>query len=364
MSTTDLQIDSGVFDRLSQHCNGEHLGFGSTMIPVMYKASFTDGAWQSRTVLPYQQIGLDPAAKVLHYSQEIFEGMKAYSRGAGDPALFRPLENARRMNASAARLSMPMIPEEIFMEGVEAITSLSKPHIPQGDGCSLYIRPFMIGTEASLQLGASRTCDYYVIASPSQSYHSGAMRVMIERKECRAALGGTGAVKVGGNYAAALSSAARAARNDFDQSLWLDPEQQFYIEELSGMNVFALIDGVLHTPELNGSILPGITRDSIIALARHRGYTVIERRMAIKELIEKIQGGNCMEIFACGTAAIVTPISLLGDDRGLAVELPEETPLADEMRSALMALQYGNEKDVFGWMHTISREYGKHVSAA
>ncbi len=356
-SSCTLRIDDAIYSCLRQHRNGEALGFGTMMMPVMYKATYADGAWQERHVLPYRPIELDPAAKVLHYSQEIFEGMKAYSRGSGAPVLFRPLDNARRMNASAARLSMPMIPEQIFMEGVEVIAGLSKPHIPKGEGCSLYIRPFMIGTEASLQLGASRSCDFYVIASPSQTYHSGAMRVMIERRECRAALGGTGAVKVGGNYAAALSSAARAARNDFDQSLWLDPEQQFYIEELSGMNVFAVMDGVLHTPELNGSILPGITRDSIIQLARHRGYTVIERRMAIKELIEKIQGGNCSELFACGTAAIITPVSLLGDDRGLALELPVETPVADELGAALTALQYGTEKDVFGWVHPVPTDY-------
>ncbi len=299
---------------------------------------------------------LDPAAKVLHYSQEIFEGLKAYARSDGNPCLFRPQDNARRLNLSAERMCMPEIPLAIFMEGVERLTALAQPYIPVSSGGALYLRPFMIGVDAALMMGASRRHEFYVIASPSMAYHEGRMRVMVERQACRAALGGTGAVKVGGNYAAALHSSERAKRLDFDQTLWLDPEHRRYIEELSGMNLFALIDGELHTPALSGSILPGITRDSLICLARQFGYTVRERRLAIEELLAAVADGRCTEFFACGTAAVVTPISVLGHPDGERLALPEAAPVAERLRGALVDIQEGRRQDQFAWVHPLPHE--------
>ena len=284
------------------------------MVPVMYQAVCADGQWLEAEIMPYQALSLDPASKVLHYGQCIFEGMKAYKAKHERPALFRPIDNWRRMNRSAKRLCMPTIPENIFMDGISYVTALSEKCIPCDAGESLYVRPYMICTSPDLSLAHSNSHSFIVIASPSQAYHAGAMKVLIQRHQCRAALGGTGDVKVGGNYAAALQAAEQAEAGTFHQSLWLDPENRRYIEELSGMNVFAVIDGVLHTPALTGSMLAGITRDSVIALARSEGLQVEERNIDVDELLEHINSGTCTEFFSCGTAAIIAPISVLGDE--------------------------------------------------
>lgn len=323
------------------------------MVPVMYKAVCDGGQWVSREVIPYGPLCFDPAAKVLHYGEEIFEGLKAYRTEGKRPSLFRPQMNAARLSESAKRLSMPEIPQELFMEGVTAVSAYAEPFIPTAPGTSLYIRPFMIGVDASLLLDPSRRFEFYVIASPSVAYHAGNMKVVVERQDCRAALGGTGHVKVGGNYAAAQASAKRVRERGFDQSLWLDPGQRKNVEELSGMNVFAVIDGELHTPSLSGSILPGVTRDSIITLAKRLGYVLHERAIAIDDLLEDMKSGRCSEFFACGTAAVITPISEICDPLGDTIVMPEQRPVAAALRQQLTDIQEGRAEDVFGWNYPV-----------
>ena len=347
------EVSAELAAQVSQFTLPQPLGFGAVMAPVMYRARYRDGVWCSGELLAYGPISLDPAAKVLHYSQEIFEGMKAYRVGGGQPALFRPLANWQRFNDSARRLCMPELPSEIFMAGVAALTRSLAEIIPTQPGQSLYLRPFMIGVDANLSLGASKNNDFYVIASPSEIYHSGDLRVFVERAASRAAVGGTGNVKVGGNYAAALASSNRALTGGFDQTLWLDPKEHRYIEELSGMNVFAVVNGRLITPQLSGSILPGITRDSILTLAQHWGMGVVQQKINIDELFCQLSSGDCSEVFACGTAATVSAFSCLADDAGNSIELGAEHPIAERVRAGLIDIQEGRGSDEFSWRQVV-----------
>lgn len=348
-----IAISPEVAERLRGFEAPERLGFGSVMAPVMFRAVYQDGCWSGGELIPYGPLQIDPAAKVLHYAQTCFEGMKAYRRVDGSIGLFRPEKNARRMAYSARRLCMPEIPEGMFLEAVRCVTAYCAYLIPAASGESLYLRPLLIGTQPDLSVSASNIYEFYVIASPSEAYHSGNMRVWIERDDTRAALGGTGDAKVGGNYAASLQSVAQLKARGYDQSLWLSPSDRKQIEELSGMNFFAVIDGQLHTPKLSGSILEGVTRDSLIELAGTLGYRVHEREMDIDDLLALIESGTCSEAFACGTAAIISPISVIGD-AGHSVSLPQVPgPVSTALRSALLDIQEGRVEDPFGWMQRV-----------
>jgi len=353
-----VKIEAGAEQALRGFRLPEKLGFGVIMVPVMYVAECVDGVWGQGRLQPYGPIQLDPSAKVLHYAQEYFEGMKAYKVEGPHATLFRPERHVARFATSGRRLCMPEVPEEVFMEGVCTITAWAEPFIPGNTCQSLYLRPFVIGTQPNLGLGVSSTNTFIVIASPSEAYHAGSMRVLVERNDTRAAIGGTGAVKVGGNYAASLLSASRAKSKGYDQSLWLDPGTRSSIEELSGMNVFAVIDGRLHTPKLNGSILPGITRDSLIELARSLGHEVVEETMPIDVLLSDIGNGRCSEAFASGTAAVVTPISVIADVDGTEYTLPQDPgPVALSLKEALLGIQEGRQEDPFGWVQPVPRAY-------
>jgi len=361
---TAYRIHSDTEKVLADFSVPQQLGFGEVKVPIMYRADYLDGEWVSAQLQPYGPIELDPAAKVLHYAQEVFEGMKAYRvEGAIEtsPNFFRPLENLERMNRSADRMCMINVPESIFMDGICSITSYAEPFIPSHSGESLYLRPFLIGTKANLGMGTSNSFIFVVIASPSAIYHAGNMRVQIEREGCRAARGGTGAAKTGGNYAAALESAKRVQERGYDQSLWLDPIEMTNIEELSGMNFFVELDGALHTPMLNGSFLAGVTRDSIVKLARHKGVEVVERDLPISEVLSAIESGKATEAFACGTAAIVAPISLIADADGKEYVLKNVDSVAAMLRAELLAIQEGRAVDPCGWV--VPLEVGQYLSA-
>ena len=328
----------------------EPLGFGRELAPVMYRADYRDGQWSAGALEVYGPLEFDPAATVLHYAQQVFEGLKAYRVEQAAPALFRPEMNFFRMARSARRLCMPPLPAEIFAESLAGVTTALADFVPRGSGQSLYLRPFVMGTGSGLAVKSSDAYVYLLIASPSDAYFSKPIRVLIEREHCRAAVGGTGADKTGGNYAASLLATTRCLAQGFDQPLWLDPAQRRHVEELSGMNVVAVIDGALHTPRLSGSILPGVTRDSLLQLAAQLGLQVVERDIPIDELLEAIGRGRCSEFFAVGTAAIVCPISALGERDGRVMELPRVGEVAKRLRSAILDIQEGRAEDPFGWM--------------
>lgn len=341
--------NKGLEEILEGYALPAKLGFGQTLAPVMFRAGYRNGGWDAGELTAYAPIRIDPAATVLQYAQQAFEGLKAYKVEQSSPALFRPELNYFRLLQSSRRMCMPAVPADVFARGLSEVTMALADFIPGGSGQSLYLRPFLMGTGPCLSVKSSDAFTFLVIASPSDTYFSQPIRVMVEREDCRAAVGGTGADKVGGNYAASLQATTACIELGFDQPLWLDPKERRFVEELSGMNLVAVIDGELHTPRLSGSILPGVTRDSLLELARREGQTVVERSMAVDELLDDIRAGRCSEFFACGTAAIVAPIAAVGERDGSVVELPRTGQVAAQLRSAILDIQEGRVADPFGW---------------
>jgi len=336
-------------------------GFGKLFSDHMVTIEYDEGApnsvaggWHSATVGPYGPISLQPSASVLHYAQEIFEGMKAYRQDDGGIALFRPDENARRFNASADRLAMPRLPEELFIESVKQLVAADKDWFPSVEGGSLYLRPFMIATEAFLGVRPATQYKFLVIASPAGSYFKGgAKAVSIWVSEyTRAAPGGTGAAKCGGNYAASLVPTGQAFAMGHDQVLFLDAAERKWVEELGGMNLFFVFDdGRVITPPLTGTILPGITRASLIQLLREEGLDVAEEMYSIDQWREDAASGKLLETMACGTAAVVTPVGKVASKDGefeIGSGGPGQTTM--KIRERLVGIQKGAIEDTHGWV--------------
>jgi len=347
-------IDPGAAAAVAAFKLPERLGFGKINAPVMFSAEWRDGAWQRGRLLPYGPIELWPGSRALQYAELVFEGLKAYRVGQSRPNLFRPDANCRRMMRSAERLSMPAVHEELFFQGIIAVTHACSDIMPMQSGRSLYLRPFLLGTESSYMLRNSNTFRFMVIANPVESYASSAMKVVIERADVRAAPGGIGEAKAAANYAASLRASNAAVTSGRTVALWLDGHEHRYLQELSGMNIFAVLDGELHTPELDGAILPGVTRDSLLTLARSLGYRTHERRMALDEILEGIGSGRCSELFACGTAAIVGPIALLSESDGCEYVLRQSDVVARHLREALLSIQERRAPDPFGWTRDLT----------
>jgi len=330
-------------------------GFGTSFSDHMVSIDWTEGrGWHDATVGPRQPIALDPACAVLHYAQEIFEGLKAYRQPDGGVALFRPEANAARFNASARRLAMPELPEDVFVETIRQIVAADRDWLPTVEGGSLYLRPFMFASEAFLGVRPAKQYKYLVIASPAGNYFkSGAPAVSIWVSDyTRAAPGGTGAAKCGGNYAASLVPQAEAIARGHDQVVFLDAAEHKWIEELGGMNLyFVFDDGSLVTPALTGTILPGITRDSLLSLARDEGLTVREERYSLDQWREDAASGRLVETFACGTAAVVTPVGkVAGRDGEFTVGSGGPGQLTSKLKERLVAIQRGEAPDPHGWV--------------
>jgi branched-chain amino acid aminotransferase len=332
-------------------------GFGTYFTDHMFTVEWTptDG-WHDARVTPYGPLTLDPATAVLHYAQEIFEGMKAYRHADGSIWAFRPEENAARMIRSSRRLALPELEVEDFLEAVEALVEVDQRWVPDPEGeKSLYVRPFMFASEGFLGVRPAQHVTFMVIASPAGSYFKGGIRpvsLWLSDEWTRAGRGGMGAAKTGGNYASSLLPQQEATDQGCDQVVFLDGEQGRYVEELGGMNMyFVHRDGRIVTPAL-GTILEGITRGSIIELAGKMGHQVEERRFSIDEWREGVTSGEITEIFACGTAAVVTPVGEL-KWRGGSAPAPASTDLTFAIRKALVDIQYGRAEDTFGWMRRI-----------
>lgn len=349
---TQIKISSNLIETIKKFNLPESLGFGQIMSPVMASCFYKRGKWEELELLPYGPITMYPTAKVLHYAQEIFEGMKAYRANSLGPFIFRPDENYLRFNRSASRMAMPHIPSELFMEATLGVTAYSAPFVPEKSGESLYLRPFMFATEETLGIKPSDEFRFMVIASPSGSYFNpGGVSVLIERHGARAFPGGTGFAKAGGNYGAGLLAATKTKKLGFVQTLWLDGREKRYIEELSGMNFFAVINNELHTPEINDTILEGITRKSIMTLALDSGIKVVERKIDINILIEDIKAQRCTEAFACGTAAIIAPIDYIGEENGEKYPLKNpEGKIGLKLREMLLSIQEGRSPDLHNWV--------------
>ncbi len=340
-------------------------GFGATFTDHMVQASWTAGdGWHDARVTAYGPLQLDPSAAVLHYGQEIFEGMKAYRHQDGSIWTFRPEVNAARFARSARRLALPELPEDDFLESLRALVDTDQQWVPRaGQGeASLYLRPFMVATEPFLGVRPAKEVLYGVIASPAGAYFSGGIApvsIWLSEDYVRAAPGGTGAAKCGGNYGASLAAQIEAAEQDCDQVVFVDATERRWVEELGGMNLFFVFrDGRIVTPELTGTILEGVTRQSVIQLARDAGHKVTERRLSIDEWREGAASGEIAEVFACGTAAVITPVGRLVWSGG-AVEIGDHSvndgvgEVAMSLRNALLDVQYGRAEDTHGWMHRL-----------
>jgi branched-chain amino acid aminotransferase len=333
-------------------------GFGRVFTDHMVTIRYADGkGWYDARVEARAPIALDPATAVLHYAQEIFEGLKAYRTDDG-VTLFRPDMNARRFTKSAARMAMPALPEQVFLDSLHKIIEADRgwlPTIPEG---SLYLRPFMYATEVFLGVRPAREYLFTVIASPVGAYFAGGgqpVKLWVSQEYTRAAPGGTGAAKCGGNYAASLAAHAEAIAHGCDQVVYLDAVHREYVDELGGMNVFVVYDdGTLVTPPLNGSILPGITRDSLIALAERAGRKVVERPISMSDWRAEATSGRIREAFACGTAAVITPIGTVRAPAGdFTMGDGGSGEVTTALRQELVDIQRGRAEDPFGWVHRV-----------
>lgn len=333
----------------------DNLQFGKTFSDHMFVVDYKDGAWQDPQVLPYGNMSLSPATSSLHYGQAIFEGMKAYKDENGDILLFRPLANLQRLNKSAERLCMPELPEELFMQGLEQLLRLDAEWVPAKEGSSLYIRPLMFATDDYIGVRPSMNYRFLIITGPVGKYYDKPVKVAVEPHYVRSAEGGAGYAKAAGNYAASLLPSRKMQEKGYDQLIWTDAKEHKYVEESGTMNVMFVIDDVLVTPSLSTSILHGVTRDSVLQVAKDLGFKVEERRVAVDEVIAAQQAGKLTEAFGTGTAAIISQIALIHHN-GQDYELPpvETRKISNSIGAELDKIRTGQAPDTHHWVHKIS----------
>ncbi len=330
------------------------LGFGKNFTDHMFIMNYTKGiGWHNPRIEPYANLSLSPASMVFHYGQEMFEGLKGYKNDQGESFLFRPEMNARRSNTTCERMCIPTIPEEDYVQAVRELVRVESDWIPTEKGTSLYIRPFIIGTEPYLGVDVSKEFLFIIIMSPSGAYYANGLApvdIWIEDDYVRAVKGGMGFAKTGGNYASSLAAQLKAHDEGYAQVLWLDGVERKYIEEVGAMNIFFKIDGTIVTPHLSGSILPGITRDSVITLCKSWGMPVEERPISIDELLEAQKNGTLEEVFGTGTAAVISPVGKLRyKDDVMTIGTGEIGTFSQKVYDTLTGIQLGTEDDKFGW---------------
>lgn len=333
-------------------------GFGRHFTDHMVTVKWTEGrGWHDAELVPYAPLSMDPANMTLHYAQTIFEGLKAYKQPDGTVATFRPQANAERFQSSARRMAMPELPTELFIAACDALIKQDRAWVPDSGEASLYLRPFMFATEVGLGVRPANEFLFIVIASPAGAYFPGGVKpvsVWLSEEYVRAAKGGTGAAKTGGNYAASLVAQAQAAEHGCDQVVWLDAVEHRWIEEMGGMNLYFVYGDRIVTPELTGSLLPGITRDSLLTIARDLGYTAEEGRITTEDWKRDNENGTLTEVFACGTAAVITPVGSVKSERANWTQGDGEPgEVTMKLRKALLDLQTGHNADTHGWMHQL-----------
>ena len=331
------------------------LGFGKKFSDHMFVMDYTEGeGWHDARIVPYGPFELDPATVVFHYAQEIFEGMKAYRSKNDEILFFRARKNAERWNQSAARMCMPTMDLDMYLEALNAIVNVERDWVPHAYGTSLVLRPAMIATDPFLGVHPSKKYLFFILCSPSGAYFKNGMNpvnIYVEEEYIRAAPGGTGFAKCGGNYAGSLLAAAKAEAKGYEQVLWLDAKEHKYVEEVGGMNMMFVIDDTIITAPLDGTILPGVTRDSILTLAKDAGYKTEERRLSIDEVVQAAHEGRLNEAFGTGTAAVVAPVGKLcykGEE--IVVNNGQTGPKAAYLYDRLLNIQRGNYEDKFGWV--------------
>ena len=343
---------------LKEKPESSKLVFGRSMTDHMFIVDYDEGqGWHDPRIVPYGPLMIDPASKVLHYAEEIFEGLKAYRTADGSIQLFRVLDNIARMNNSAARLCMPEIPAELALAGIKKLVEVEQDWVPREKDTSLYIRPFMIGLDAALGVHSSRHVQFIVVVCPVGAYYPEGLnpvKIYVEDQDVRAVKGGTGMAKTGGNYAASLRAGDRAEKRGYSQVLWLDGVHRKYIDEVGAMNVMFKINGKILTPDLNGSVLDGITRRSCLQLLKDWGYEVEERRISVDELFEAAENGTLDEAWGTGTAAVVSPIGELAmGDKKVTVSNNQIGPITQKLYDELTGIQWGRIADPHNWITRI-----------
>ena len=340
--TSSSRIDQVDFD---------HLAFGRSFADHMLVAEYANGAWQSVTIQPYGPLSYQPAMMSLHYGQAIFEGMKGYRSVSGDIQVFRPEENLKRFNKSAARMCMPEVPKEIFLDGLRALLKLDQAWVPAKEGCSLYIRPFMFATDEYVGVTPSETYKFIIFNCPVGAYYSKPLRVRVETAYIRAAKGGVGFAKNAGNYGGSLFPTQNAIKDGYDQIIWTDAATHQYVEEAGTMNLMFVVDGSLVTAPTGDTILDGVTRKSVLQIAKDWGMDVQERQLSVKELVAGIESGSVTEAFGAGTAAVIAPIATIGFE-GVDYHLPVQKPadFSSRVFTEINQIRLGEIADSRGWI--------------
>ena len=332
----------------------ENVPFGKYFTDHMLEVDYENGEWQAPRIVPYQPLQIAPSLAALHYGQAIFEGIKAYKDGDGNPQIFRPYDNFKRFNISAERMEMPVVPEHIFMDGLKLLIDIDREWIPAMANHSLYIRPFMFATDEAIGVKPSEKYKFLIILSPTGPYYATPMRIYVEEKYVRAVEGGYGFAKAAGNYAGSLLASSEAHKKGYDQVLWMDAFEHKYVQECGTMNVFFIIGDKAITPGLeSGTILEGITRDSTILLLKEMGFVVEERSLSIGEIIDAYKNDELKEIFGTGTAATISLIKELKYKDTIMKFGVENWSVAPEVKRRMDAIKYGMEPDVYGWLYKI-----------
>lgn len=351
LNTMNIKITK-VAESRAHELHKDSIKFGAEMSDHMLVCDYVNGEWQTPEIVPYGNMPLSPATSCIHYGQSIFEGVKAYRQKDGSVAIFRPNKNWERMNKSAARLDMPEVPEEIFVEGMRKLIEIDDAWVPNEDQTSLYIRPFLMGIDEFIGVRSSETYRFCIITSPAGPYYGQPVKIYVQDKYTRAVPGGIGFTKAAGNYGASMLPTQEVKKMGFDQILWTDAFEHKYVQEIGTMNVFFIIDGVAITPGLeNGTILAGVTRDSIIGLLKQNNIPVEEREISIDEIMQAHKDGKLQEAFGSGTAASMSFIQELTYEGVTAVLPPAATyPIANKIKTQLDDIRYGRIEDVNNWL--------------
>ena len=349
VSTIDIKIEKTPKSRIGEQ-DVNDVPFGKVFSDHMFVVEYSDGKWQTGTISPYRDVPMSLALSALHYGQAIFEGMKAYKNAEGEVSLFRPLDNFKRLNISAARMAMPEMPEELFMGGLIELLKLDKDWVPSSETGSLYIRPFMIATDEAIGVKASDTYKFVIITCPAGKYYSEPIKVMVETNYFRAVEGGVGFTKCAGNYGRSLFPTKLAQQKGYQQVIWTDAKTHSFVEESGTMNLMFVMDDILITPATSDTILAGVTRDSVIQLARDWGMMVEERKVSIKEIFDAHKNGKLQEAFGVGTAATIAHIVTIGYE-GKDYELPpiNQRKFSPRVDQALRDIRKGRTDDKFRW---------------
>lgn len=353
LDTLDISIRKVEKSRINE-VDFNNIPFGRVYSDHMFIADYEDGQWSDLRIVPYENLSMAPASSVIHYGQSVFEGLKAYKNSKGEAVVFRPEANAKRLNKSAERMCIPEVPEELFLQAMTELLNLDNAWIPNKENTALYIRPFVFAMDDYIGIKPSEKYRFMIITCPVGAYYSEPVKVKIETEFTRAAKGGTGYAKAAGNYAGSLYPAKLAQKKGYHQLVWTDAKEHEYIEESGTMNIMFVINDTLITPEASSTILRGITRDSVLTLARDWGMKVEERRISVKEVIEAAKSGKLQDAFGAGTAATIAHIALIGHD-GVDYKLPpiEEREFSNKVLKAMDAIKLGEAEDKFDWIYKL-----------